>query len=282
VRILDFFRGKRLRRKRPFTEADLIGIANRVDAGYASLPAAPVIGAIESYVAEHELSDALREAVTALHERLMPYSHSTEDRRVLARIDLLLGSAANVPLFAASDAWTVVAKAEIQAMEPAQQAAWRELLALARTAPAKPSKKWWKEAAARVDRVGAESFRDAMCRWLPLFDRPEDRDLPDAPNLDVLRGLVFAATLVADPSLPPLLGAAAERAFRKIPGIGVMAAKIGNACVVALGELGTSEATAQLGRLRSRVKVRSAAKVIDRELAAAAQRAGLTPGDLDE
>jgi len=130
------------------------------------------------------------------------------------------------------------------------------------------SKKWLKDMSARIERIGADSFRDALRRWLPLFDQPKDRDLPDAPNVDLLRGLVLALILVADPSFTPLLGEAAERSFRKLPGYGAVAAKIGNACVFVLSEIGTPEATAQLIRLRSLVELPTAARVIERALAA--------------
>ena len=266
--------GQMLRRKLPLTESDLLRIADRVGTPHCAIPKAPAVGAIEAHVAEHGLSDAMRAALTELRNRLDRWAHRTEDRRLLMRLQLLLGGITNRSLFAASDAWIVAAVADLDAMEPEQQAAWHELLTMVRSAPAKPSKKWLKDTSARIDRIGADAFRDALRRWLPLFDQPKDRYLPDAFNVDVLRGLIFSAIVVADSSFPPLLGDAAERAYRKIPGIGAVSGKIGTACVVALSAIGSPEATAQLERLKSRVELLSALKVIDRALEAAAKRAG--------
>ena len=54
---------------------------------------------------------------------------------------------------------------------------------------------------------------------------------------DLLRGLVWCTSLAAGDELIAAVGDAAEICFKKIPGIGPRAPKIGNACLVALSNV---------------------------------------------
>jgi hypothetical protein len=298
--LLGAMAGQMLRRKLPISEATLIALVERtatlsVDWFFVTaIPIAPLLGAVEDHVAAHGMSGALRSALTALWKRIRPDQSQAEHRKSIARVEEMLnrGAREESPL-EPGDLWANAALKDYGAMDAEQRGAWRELFRFARLAPSKPTKKWLKQAKELIDAIGVDAFRTALENWLPAFDRHKDRDpgskvdgtfrpmFIDA-NIDALRGLIFAATLIDDPSFPPILGDLAERAFHKVPGIGAMAPKIGNACVIALSELGTAEATGQLSRLRSRVKAASASNVIERAFNAAAERAGLTADDLEE
>jgi hypothetical protein len=229
-----------------------------------------------------------------MHRRVAPYVSVAENRRAASRIETLLGGGLDANPLAPGDLWANAALADYRGLHGEEKATWRDLFAFVKqSAATKPSKKWLKEARALVEQIGNDRFAAAMQRWLPLFDRPRNRDIGSKPhgtfhgifndaNVDSLRGLMFCCTLIGDPSIAKVIGDAAERAFKKIPGVGAMSPKIGNACVLVLGELGTSAAAAQLSRLRTRVKAPGATKILERAFAEAAKRAGLSPEDLEE
>ena len=287
-----------LRRKLPLTHEGLVALAQAsasTGTGYyytSFIPVAPLLSRIEEHIEASGFSDELRAAMTTMQKSIEPFTSMAENRKLWTRMAVLLRGGEEVHPLIPTDAWAQAALEEYNARPASERSAWADWFALVVQAPAKPSKKWLKEARAKIGAVGADAIADAFERWLPLFDVPKHDTgsrvdgtyLPlfNDQNLDSLRGMIFCTLLLGRPSMATLLGDLAERSYRKVPGVGPMAPKIGNACVLVLGELGTPEATAQLGRLRARVKSPSGAKVIEKTFAAAAERAGLTTEDLEE
>ncbi len=111
---------------------------------------------------------------------------------------------------------------------------------------------------------------------------PMPTSVPTAGNGDILKGLGWFCVLFHDPTVASAAGDAAEGCFKKLPGIGPRAAKVGNACIYALGVMPGMHGTAQLQRLRQRVKQAPAIKLIDTALDEAARREGMTREDLDD
>ncbi len=74
-----------------------------------------------------------------------------------------------------------------------------------------------------------------------------------------------------DPRLPGLLAGFAEAALKKIPLLGAVSQKVGNACVNVLAELPGLDPVSQLSRLGQRVKYDTAQRLIDKALARAAR-----------
>lgn len=288
-----------LRRKLPFPAGVLTALAHASSSTglgfyYTSyIPVAPLLSHIEDHISASGLSGEMRAAIETMQRSIEPYVSMKENRKLWTRMAVILhGGAAVHPLIPA-DAWAHAALEEYNARSGPERDAWTALFELLRQSSAsKPSKKWLKDARAKVAGIGADAFAEALERWVPLFDVPKHDSgsrvdgtylaLFNDQNLDMLRGLVFCTLVLDRPSIATLLGNLAERSYRKVPGVGPMAPKIGNACVLVLGELGTPEATGQLGRLRARVKSPSGAKAIEKTFAAAAERAGLTTEDLEE
>lgn len=278
-----------LRRKPPVKEQDLIRLAEltgtlRSHYHFDSIvPIAPLLGVMEEHIESSGLSAPLRSALKEMHRRVAPYVSVAENRRAASHIETLLGGGIDANPLAPGDLWADAALSDYHGLHGEEKAAWRDLFAFVKQSAAnKPSKRWLKEARALVEQIGNDRFAAPMQRWLPLFDRPRDRGFFNDANVDSLRGLIFCCTLISDPSIATVIGDAAERAFKKVSGVGAMSPKIGNACVLVLSEMGTSEATAQLSRLRTRVKGPGATKILERAFAEAAKRAGLSPEDLEE
>jgi hypothetical protein len=105
----------------------------------------------------------------------------------------------------------------------------------------------------------------------------------DAVNAQTLKGLVWAATLVADNAeVVRAIGRLGAACYRKIQWIGARSTAVANACVWALGAIPGSEAVAQLSVLRSKSKYRAAKSSVEKALNAAAQREGVSTEDLEE
>ena len=235
-----------------------------------------MIRMVEQYAEEHGLPEETR----VLLQRLR-FAPDAEGRRLEARVDTLLGKDPPLPL-QPGERWTDAALAYLSALEPSARSAWDELLGHAFTASAsKPSGKWLKEADARLESVGHDCFREQVLQWLELSAEQPDQMLNEG-NAEVLKGLVWCCRPFSEVSVARGVGAAADSSYRKVAGCGPRSEKVGNACVVTLAGMTGPEPIAQLSRLQLRVKHRPALKLIEKALAEASGRAGVTPDELTE
>jgi Domain of unknown function (DUF4132) len=181
-------------------------------------------------------------------------------------------------------------------MKPTILNAWTTLLNHCMTATGgAPSKKWLDEARKLINPVRAARFQERVARWFPLVDEPRTDVIeswsewsPD-PNVliidshsDILKGLIWCCSLSDDAGLARLLTALAISAYKKVPGVGPRAVKIGNACVYSLGAVPGTDGVAQLAILKVRVKFGTAQKGIEKALAATADRVGIPRDELEE
>lgn len=155
-----------------------------------------------------------------------------------------------------------------------------------------PSAKWLRAAAGLLEKVGAGDIRERLLSWFPLVDKPRTDVPAGAPardalvlsslNMDILRGLCWLVPAMQDPDLSRALGKLAISAYRKVPGIGPRAVRVGNAAVYSLGQTPGMDAVGQLAMLRVKVKFGSAQAGIEKALAAAAAREGIPREEIDE
>jgi hypothetical protein len=121
--------------------------------------------------------------------------------------------------------------------------------------------------------------------WLeedpPAYDPIED-SLIIAPHMDLLCGLAWTCGQVTDKGVTRALGLMAVSAFRKVPGKGPRAIRVGNACIYALGQIGSADALGQLALLKIKVKFGGAQAALSKALAQLAEKLGVTPEDLEE
>lgn len=116
---------------------------------------------------------------------------------------------------------------------------------------------------------------------LPVFAPIEDLVIPPA-HMDLLVGLAWAGGLLADPAVTRSLGMLAVSMYRKVPGIGPRAVRVGNACIVALGMIGDGDALGQLALLKVKVKFGGAQAAIDKAMTKLADKLGISREDLEE
>jgi len=225
-------------------------------------------------------SMALLEATYRLKSCIDEWHGGTEMSELHGRIDALIGGKQS-QLADPVAGW--VAQVLEAVNQSANKAQWRALLEHATslsqsTAP----KKWRKEAVELIDKIGRADVLDAGRRWLAIAPMPASTQMqvPDA-QAAYQKGLVWALGSLGDTSIAPDIANFAFACFRKIPMIGAVSQKVGNACVNALAVMPGLEAVSQLSRLAARVKYDVAKRLIEKALNEAAARNGVSRDDLE-
>jgi len=199
---------------------------------------------------------------------------------------------------APGEVWSDAINEEVSRLSADQRGKWADFFrhTVAATA-ARPSAKWLKTAGQLVTAIGADEICKTFTCWLPLVSKGNSirkfgrfigdsrgaADIIQPGNADCLRGLLWCVPLLAsrDELLRPVTTVALS-AFKKAPGVGPRAPKVGNACVYVLSQLGTKEAVGQLAMLKVRVKSGSAQKEIEKAFEAAAAALGLAREEIEE
>ncbi len=201
-------------------------------------------------------------------------------------------------ILAPGEFWSDCVNEDFALLSAKQRSQWLDLLRHALTAATtRPSAKWLKTADKLIAQLGDEQISQALGRWFALVAKGQSvrkfarfsgdsrggADTIHPENADCLRGLLWCVPLLAsrDELLRPVT-AVALSAFKKVPGIGPRAPKVGNACVYVLSQLGTKEAVGQLAMLKVRVKSGSAQKEIEKAFEAAAAALGLKREEIEE
>jgi len=298
-----------LRRKLPFSAAQLEQLVDalstiRRGGWWEVVGAESILRAIEGMAASASLQPSLRSALARLAAVLEKQQHEARVRRLSARVQALLdtpGTAGAGPsqalVLGVDEAWTRAVGVALATMSESTRAAWHALLihcTLARSS--KPSAAWIKDARSIVEEIGSPSVSQLLVAVLgeigkpgtPAHDHgnalgftPDPTQIHEAHS-DLLRGLVWCGGLVEDAALPSAIGSAADACFKKLPGIGPRAPKIGNACLWALSHASSEAAIAQLSRLKTRAKHASIKTQVAKAFGTAAEKTGLSVADLEE
>jgi hypothetical protein len=286
-----------LKRKIPFEEQDVVAMVNW-SAGQSSGPlhaylrgVPQIIKVLGDYLKNNPISDELYKVIERLIRSIESEPMSIENRKWVLRLKELTGDTEiSLPLVA-GDVWADVALSELRALDSKKQTAWAEiLLHCLRATGSSPSSKWLKGMDKYLDIIGNQEFFNKLSRWFPLADKPRTAPayrydhlqtlLP--VNADILKGLVWLCSKSDDPEIARALTALAVSAYKKIPGSGPRAGKVGNACFWALGNMPGSEGVAQLSILKLRIKGNTAQRVIANSLEFAAKRIGITSEEIEE
>jgi len=255
-------------------------------------PIASLLKALERHGPCSDSEVELRREIEVLAGKLDPYIRLFLTAR---RLRTLISVDTPLPI-EPGEAWTDAAIRDIDAMPARDARAWNDLLCHCLAASgASPNAKWLRSGAALVEAVGADVLATHLTTWFPLVDAPRTHQRvpstqyePDFTHLllpahaEILKGLCWLAPTTPSPDLARALARLTLSAYRKLPGTGPRAVKVGNAAVYALGQTPGPDALGQLAMLRVKVKFRSAQKIIEKALTAAAARAGLPRDEIDE
>jgi hypothetical protein len=254
-----------------------------------------LITLIEKPAAQKGLVDSLKKELGRLAKALDWGDNNAVERKLIARLDRLREGFGALPI-QPGEAWSDRALADLTAMKEKQRNAWSALITHCQAASAaQPAGKWLDAVQSLLRAVGREEFKKRVLTWFPLVDKPRthvierwSRYQPNPnlliidPHAEILKGLAWCCGGVEDRAVARALTAMALSAYRKVPGLGPRAVKIGNASITALGMMPGLDALGQLALLKVRVKFRPAQKGIEKAFTVAAERARVKRDDLEE
>ena len=293
-----------LRRRLPFQPEEFIHLLELVSglnsafASFLSLPG--IVRAVSDFIADNGLPEPLRLQLTKLSEALKGWPDYADKRKVQTRITALLEDSAAKPLVASrftGEPWTLALQESLDKLATNERERWEALLVHCASATAsKPTRKWLKEAEQRIGEIDPDHFTAVIRAILAEIGKPGpapkrsigdyefelDPTMIHETHSDLLRGLIWCTSLAPRDEVIAALGDAAEICFKKIPGIGPRAPKIGNACLAALSGVSSMAAVAQLSRLKTKAKHVSIRKQLGKALDSAAGQAGVSTDELEE
>ncbi|MFI4871576.1 MAG: DUF4132 domain-containing protein, partial [Phycisphaerales bacterium JB061] len=286
-----------LRRQLPLTFDELLELTERslhmTERHTIYLPHMPgLIRQIEKGHAKRAREPRAREVLTRLADRI---EEQGSERHFAQRLRKLMPDFLAMPI-TAGEAWSDAARDTLLALPEDQQRIWIELIHhCGKANSGSPSKKWLADAIELRERIGRDQVTVCVLEWFPLVDKP--RTVPLGHNhiyqnhnhhliLDhhatILKGLCWLAATEPSDEMARTLGVLAISCYRKLPGVGPRAVKIGNAAVYALGAMPGTAALGQLSRLRIKVKFGTAQAMIAKALDRAAEREGLPRSEIEE
>ncbi len=185
--------------------------------------------AILSAIDDAPRTPALLTALYQLRGCVTGYHGGPEMKEIHERIDVLIGGPKEQTL-APAGAWSRVVFEEIASS--GKKFEWQALLLHARslTQSAASKRKWQTEAVSLTKRIGQAEVLEAARRWLALGPTPGETTIqaPEA-EADYQKGFVWALGALGDASIGPDIADFAFGCFRKIPMIGAVSQRVGNA-----------------------------------------------------
>lgn len=175
-----------------------------------------------------------------------------------------------------------------------QQKVWVEYLEVVlQLTSTKPSKKFLKQAAQFLNQFGIENYRSAITQLLDEINdskyTPGEGDYEyysaDSSNyteetVSIAKGILWTCSLISDSSMSRTLRSFAKQMYKKVYGIGMRNAKLGNAAVLSLSLMDGEEGIKELITLRSATKYNPALVNINRIFDKLAESKGMTPDEL--
>jgi hypothetical protein len=260
----------------PLHSLEALRLVEMVSQRRQTFPYKALLSAIEDLT----MTPGLKDALLRLRPMIDEWHGGREMQEIHERIDKLVYGAKEKPAAAVSS-WTRRVFQEID--RSPKQLAWRALMLHARSlTQSSASRKWQSESAAYVDKIGRPEFLEAVQRWLALGPMPETPNvqMPEE-EADYQKGFIWTLGALGDTSVAVDIADFAFACFRKIPQIGAVSHRVGNACVNALSAMPGLDAVTQISRLAMRVKYDVARRLIEKALVEAAQRNNVSRDDLE-
>ena len=283
-------------RKLPYRDADLVwGLKSAAQILtprdpkniYADLDS-PIPGVVPALLDEVDVSarnsplpEEVREALALLYAVLKPLEFWAGYKKSLQRLEVLLEQKqAGVP--DGGEPWAAAIQKDVAAMPSKIGKCW---LALLENAPkgttAKPTVEWKKKADKLLAAVGPEVFAQQVEQWFQLVgsnatDRIQDR------NATMLRALIWYCSLVKGEAVCRALANVVEGGLRKLPRGFLYASSIAKAAITTLEAMPGLEPAAQLSRLKYRIKSPWGLEEVEKALASAVERSGLSRATVEE
>ncbi|MEN7546337.1 DUF4132 domain-containing protein [Rapidithrix thailandica] len=186
---------------------------------------------------------------------------------------------------------------QVAALKEEERGVFYEVFLHALTATAsKPSQKWLEQAKELVKDLKKDQYKRMTQKILGFaVELKENTDdcsesnlyYSDNPyftnkNKALLKGLVWTMVAYHDRKSLLLLARLTERAFQKIPGVGPVAAGIGNACIYVLANSKGVEGISHLSRLKLSIRQNNTQNLIQKYIDEASEKLGISAIELEE
>ena len=157
----------------------------------------------------------------------------------------------------------------------------------------KPSQSFLKNTNAIIDEVGTALYKKLIHSFLNEVIQLKETEtrhangwvsrefLKDKNNV-LVKGMIWSLSRFHDMETLNLVSLAAERCFKKIPGVGPAAAGVGNACIYTLGNSKGLEGISHLSRLKLKIKQNSTRSLIEKYLETASTKMGISASEIEE
>lgn len=155
----------------------------------------------------------------------------------------------------------------------------------------KPSKKFLTASDALKAEFGKEWLRSELQGWLELANGAKVTEVTTSwPNLifftksnaTLLKGLIWICQGYQDNRTVHLIADLCEKSMKKLPNNGIASQSVANACLSYLEATPGTEVAARLSRLLGLIRQKSVRTRVESAIQAKAQKAGLTPLQLQE
>jgi hypothetical protein len=235
-----------------------------------------------------EITGDMRAELRRLLPHYAPSATGKIEQRTLDtrnRIAELVQVGGEKPLDQGRGPWSQMVFDEVERTDDITRFGWHALLEQCRTLEQTvPGATWKARARALIAALGESNAAEAFQRWLGLGPTPGQPPEAQCPIEDSAyqKGVVWCLALGHQPAAATSVGDFAIACLRKVPMLGAVSQKVGLACAQALGSMECSEAVSQLTRLRAKVTYSVARRLIEKSLRQAAERNGLTVGDLED
>jgi hypothetical protein len=181
--------------------------------------------------------------------------------------------------------WSQIVFEEIAAKDDITRSGWLAFMEHCHSVEeTTPGSKWTRRSRELIGALGESEANATMLRWLalgPTAGQPAEGRSP-IEDSSYQKGLILCAGLSESPQAAAAIGDFGLACLRKVASLGAVSQKVGFACIQALGAMQCKEAVSQLTRLRAKVKYSTARRLIEKSLHLAAERGGVTVGDLED
>lgn len=284
--------GQLLRTKLPLSETQIIGYLlkfNKSRSGFYYIPYKSLLRRAEELAKEGLLSEGGKASLKKLN--FGSEGHMYADERDLARRVEELVTGDSLLVVNKSDDFGIAFGLILSAAKGKQAEIWKALTDLWKTGmqKARPGKKWLQEVEEQIDKVDRDNLAESLRELLLLAEqlianahKTGDTEFMHPDNLNMLRSMVWTSLLLNDDDLSQAVERLGLMSFKKMPGVGGLSVKTGNACLYALSELPEGMGIARLTKFRQKIKLASVHKQVDALISKVAQRQGKSVDEVEE
>lgn len=288
-----------VRRKIEYTDDELLELVFHTTkqlqkASFDSgIPFKPILTKIETNIQKNGLSKTLKSALRELIIDDGDYASYADNRAINERIEYLLQGSQEISVDN-SDLFGKAISDYFQTLENKEQ---KELFSnlismfIQTEGKSTPSDKWLKEVKQIIEKIGVEIITIKFEDWIKICSymldyihkNKDTRFIYLAEvNHNILKGLIWSSSQLNDSGLNSAIDEYGLFAFKKLPEIGALSVRTGNACIYCFSMLPFKEGISRLTKFKMKIKYPSVHKQIEKYIAIVAKKEGYSKDQLEE